>query len=92
LSRSSYKGYYFCKKLIKLIKLKITSKRCQKYPKLQKYSTIHNEFSNLGPFVHTGFRSLHIPLRTLSSVHKIGELIFTRKPYVYPYKKNRNIK
>lgn len=92
MSRSNYKSYFFCKKVLKLLKRDVFSKKTDIKIKMFKYSTVHNEFSNLNALIHTGKKFINLPTRTLLTTHKIGELVFTRKIYVYPYKKFRKLK
>lgn len=92
MARSSYKGYYYCRRTIKQTYLKINkiTKKLSFY--LKRSTNIPNILLPSIIRVESGLFNKKKILTSFMLCLKGGQFSFTRKPYFYPFKKKNKKK
>lgn len=92
MARPSYKGPYFSPRVVKLLRGRALIESWRRLVRLERAATLPNALGGLAPTITGGARPLTLLTNRLASMRKVGEFSFTRKPFVYPYKKRKRIK
>jgi len=92
LARSSYKGYFFDRRVTHLITERTFTGKQPRNASLPRRATIPNSLSYTLVETTGAQKSRSYFVWPIFTTRPVGSLSFTRKPFTYPYKKRRRIK
>jgi hypothetical protein len=92
MSRSSYKGLFFCNKTIAVAYKNCLERRATQKYKVSRSTNIPNTFVNFIGVIPAGRGLIRFPMRPTTAARKAGIFAFNRKPFVFPVKKRRKVK
>jgi ribosomal protein S19 len=92
LARSSYKGYWYCRRTVKQVFLNIIQRIKKPSFYLKRNTNIPNYLLPFTIRVESGLFNKKKILSNFMLGLKGGQFSFTRKPYFYPFKKIKNKK
>jgi hypothetical protein len=87
LSRSSFKGYWYCRNTFKQVYFLSSTKISAVSFFLHRNSNVPNYLTGFITKVESGLLNKKKKLSKLTAGFKNGQFVFTRKPCFYPFKK-----